>query len=140
MADAGLAVRLYPGSLQVAVIEANGLELEVPCGMLAGLGIRRLARCNAVEEAQEGLLRDGADLVVLGSAPGSPGECGMIGWVRRDAPAAMRAVQTGHTQRADVLRARDASYPMTEGLRRVVGSIGRTAGAATGPTGRAPGG
>ena len=45
------------------------------------------------------------------SVPGSPDEYGLIGWVRRDGPEAMRAVplllQTGHTQRTNVLRARD---------------------------------
>ena len=111
MADAGLDVRLHLGSLQVAVIEANGLELEVTCEMLTGLGVRRLGRYRTAAEAQEGLMRDGADLVVVGSVPGGPDEYGMIGWVRRDAPEAMRAVplllQTGHTQRSNVLRARD---------------------------------
>lgn len=111
MADAGLDVRLHLGSLQVAVIEANGLELEVACEMLTGLGVRRLVRYRTAAEAQEGLMRDGADLVVVGSVPGSPDEYGLIGWVRRDAPEATRAVplllQTGHTQRSNVLRARD---------------------------------
>jgi len=89
MADAGLDVRLHLGSLQVALIEANGLELEVSCEMLTGLGVRRLVRYRAAAEAQEGLMRDGADLVIVGSVPGSPDEYGLIGWVRRDAPEAI---------------------------------------------------
>ncbi len=111
MADAVLDVRLHLGSLRVAVVEANPLELEIACETLLGFGIRHLGRFRTASEAQEGLQRDNADLVVVGSVPGSPDEYGVIQWLRRDGPEAMRAVplllQTGHTQQANVVRARD---------------------------------
>jgi DNA-binding response OmpR family regulator len=111
MADAVLDVRLHLGSLRVVVVEANPLELEIACETLLGFGIRRLGRFRTAFEAQEGLQRDSADLVVVGSVPGSPDEYGVIQWLRRDGPEAMRAVplllQTGHTQQANVIRARD---------------------------------
>lgn len=111
MVDAVLDVRLRLGSLRVVVVEANPLELEVACETLLGFGVRRLGRFRTAADAQEGLQRDSADLVVVGSVPGSPDEYGVIQWVRRDGPEPLRAVplllQTGHTQQADVLRARD---------------------------------
>lgn len=115
MAEPTLDVRLYLGGLHAVVAEANPLEMEVLCETLLGLGIRKLVRCRQAEEARDEIQRDGVDLLLVGSVPGStaddPGEYGLANWVRQDGPEATRAAPlmmlTGHTQRVNVLRARD---------------------------------
>lgn len=111
MADATLATRLHLGGLVVVAVEASRMELDVLCEMLLGFGVRKLARFRLVEEAQAGLRRDPIDLLFVGSVPGDPDEYGLTTWLRRDGLAANRTAPvvllTGHTQAANVLRARD---------------------------------
>ncbi len=111
MADATLDTRLHLGSLAVVAVEASRMELDVLCEMLLGFGVRRLARFRLVEEAQAGLRQDPIDLLFVGSVPGDPDEYGLTTWLRRDGLAANRTAPvvllTGHTQAANVLRARD---------------------------------
>ena len=111
MADSTLDIRLHLGCVRVAVVEANALELEVACETLLGLGVRRLGRFRTAADAQDGLRRDAADMVVVGSVPGDPDEYALIRWLRRDGPEPLRKVpvllQTGHTQQANVIRVRD---------------------------------
>lgn len=111
MADETLGTRLHLGGLMVVAVEASRMELEVLCEMLLGFGVRKLARFRQAEEAQAGLLRDAIDLLFVGSAPGDPDGYGLTAWLRREGLAANRTAPvvllTGHTQAANVLRARD---------------------------------
>ena len=111
MADATFDTRLHLGGLAVVAVEASRMELEVLCEMLLGFGVRKLARFRLAEEAQTGLRRDSIDMLFVGSIPGDPDGYGLTTWLRRDGLAANRTAPvvllTGHTQAANVLRARD---------------------------------
>ncbi len=103
--------RLYFGSLSVLALESNPLELDVLAQVLGGFRVRTLARFTEASAAVEHLERKVADLLFVGTVTDEMDEYAFIRWVRRSRDEGTRSspviLLSGHTQRANVLRARD---------------------------------
>jgi len=103
--------RLYFGSLSVLALESSLLELDLLAQVLTGFKIRSLARFTQAEAAWAHLEHEPVDLLFVGSSTGEMDEFEFIRKLRRAKDLATRTVPaillTGHTQRANVLRARD---------------------------------
>ena len=103
--------RLYFGSLSVLALESNLLELDLLAQVLSGFKIRSLARFTQFEAAWAHLAHDTADLLFVGTATGEMDEFEFVRRLRRTKELATRIAPTilltGHTQRANILRARD---------------------------------
>ena len=103
--------RLYFGSLSVLALESSLLELDLLAQVLTGFKIRSLARFTQAEAAWAHLAHEPADLLFVGSSTGEMDEFEFIRKLRRAKDMATRTAPvvllTGHTQRANVLRARD---------------------------------
>jgi CheY-like chemotaxis protein len=103
--------RLYFGSLSVLALESNPLELDVLAQVLGGFRVRSLARFTEASAAVEHLEREEADLLFVGTATDEMDEYAFIRWLRRSKDEGTRTspviLLSGHTQRANVLRARD---------------------------------
>jgi DNA-binding response OmpR family regulator len=103
--------RLYFGGLSVLALESSLLELDLLAQVLTGFKIRTLARFTQAEAAWTHLEHEPADLLFVGSSAGPTDEFDFIRKLRRAKDVAMRTAPaillTGHTQRANVLRARD---------------------------------
>lgn len=108
---AELDQRMYFGSLSVLALESSLLELDLLAQVLSGFRIRTLARFTQSEAAWAHLEREPADLVFVGTASESMDEFEFIRRIRRAPDAVTRAAPvillSGHTQRANILRARD---------------------------------
>jgi DNA-binding response OmpR family regulator len=106
--------RLFFGRLSVLLVEGNSLEADIITQVLTGFKVRTINRFAASAEARDFLLRDGADLIVVGTPlvdAGDMDEYDFIRWVRRSKTEATRTAPAvllaGHTSQANVLRARD---------------------------------
>lgn len=108
---AELDQRLYFGSLSVLALESNPLELDVLAQVLGGFRVRSLARFNEAAGAMEHLEREPADLLFVGTASDEMDEFDFIAKLRRMKDETTRMAPiillSGHTQRNNVLRARD---------------------------------
>ena len=111
MAAAELDQRTYFGSLAVLALESSTLELDLLARVLSGFRIRALTRFSEAQAAWSYLERDSADLLFVGSAPGVMDEFEFIRRLRRSGTPSTRTspiiLLSGHTQRSNVLRARD---------------------------------
>jgi CheY-like chemotaxis protein len=121
--------RLFFGRLSVLLIEGNSLEADIITQVLTGFKVRGITRFATSAEARDYLLRDGSDLIVVGTPrveAGDMDEYDFIRWVRRNKTEATRTAPAvllaGHTSQANVARARDcgASFviakPITPGI------------------------
>jgi DNA-binding response OmpR family regulator len=103
--------RLYFGGLSVLALESSLLELDLLVQVLTGFKVRTLARFTQAEAAWAHLEHEPADLLFVGSSTGAMDEFEFIRKLRRAKDVATRMAPTilltGHTQRANVLRARD---------------------------------
>jgi DNA-binding response OmpR family regulator len=113
-ASPDLDCRLYFGRLSVLLMEGNGLESDILSQILSGFKVRSINRFSMAAEARDHVLRDGIDLVVVGSPQAGPGdmdEYDFIRWLRRVKAESSRTAPTilltGHTSQANVMRARD---------------------------------
>ncbi len=102
------------GSFVVLVVEYNQLESDIRYQVLTGFKVRRISRFRSPAEGQEHLLRDQADLILVG-VPASANEAAeateFVRWVRRSAVEASRATPVillaSHTSEENVRAARD---------------------------------
>lgn len=106
--------RLYFGRITVAVVESGELEADILCQIFNGFKVRHVRRYTSTGSAQPILLREDADLLVVGNCPPSEGELDeydFIRWLRRCEQERMRKAPVillaGHTLQANVIRARD---------------------------------
>ena len=111
MTEPILDQRLYFGSLSVLALESNLLELDLLAQVLTGFKIRSLSRFTQADAAWAHLAHDTADLLFIGHAEGEMDEFEFIRKLRRAKELATRIAPiillSGHTQRANILRARD---------------------------------
>ena len=111
VAAAELDQRLYFGSLSVLALESNPLELDVLAQVLGGFRVRNLVRFTEAEAAWAHVSREPADLLFVGNASDAMDEYEFIRRIRRSSDEAARMspiIQlSGHTQRGNILRARD---------------------------------
>ena len=109
--SADLDQRLYFGKLSVLALESNPLELDVLAQVLSGFRVRTLARFTEAAAAVAHLQREEADLLFVGTATDTMDEYAFIRWLRQTKDEGTRTspviLLSGHTQRANVLRARD---------------------------------
>jgi DNA-binding response OmpR family regulator len=103
--------RMYFGSLSVLALESVPLELDLLTQVLSGFRVRNLARFTQSDAALAHLEREPADLLFVGSASDTMDEFEFIRRLRRSKETVTRTspiiLLSGHTQRANVLRARD---------------------------------
>ncbi len=103
--------RLYFGGLSVLALESSGVELELLSQVLSGFRVRTVARFTEATAAWAHLERESADLMFVGSVADTMDEFDFIRQVRRTRDATTRTspviLLSGHTQRSNVLRARD---------------------------------
>ncbi len=103
--------RLYFGSLSVLALESNLLELDLLAQVLSGFRVRNLVRFTEAGAALSHSERQPADLLFVGTAADSMDEFEFIRRLRRSSDTMTRVspiiLLSGHTQRANVLRARD---------------------------------
>ena len=103
--------RVYFGGLAVLALESSSLELDLLSQVLSGFRIRNLARFTEAEAAWTHLQQESADLLFVGSASGAMDEFEFIKRLRQSKEQAARnapvILLSGHTQRGNVLRARD---------------------------------
>jgi DNA-binding response OmpR family regulator len=103
--------RMYFGSLAVLALESSTLELDLLAQVLNGFRVRTLARFADAQSAWTHLERESADLLFVGNAAGAMDEFEFIRRLRHSKTASTRTspiiLLSGHTQRNNVLRARD---------------------------------
>ena len=103
--------RLYFGSLSVLALEGNALELDVLAQVLGGFRVRTVARFTEAAAAMRHLEHEAADLAFVGTASDAMDEFEFIRQLRRAKDEGTRTAPiillSGHTQRGNVLRARD---------------------------------
>ena len=111
MSGAVFDQRMYFGGLSVLALEGVLLELDLLTQVLSGFRVRTVARFTQAEAAWAHLERERADLLFVGNAHGVLDEYAFISRLRRSAEVDTRTspviLLSGHTQRANVLRARD---------------------------------
>ena len=102
---------MYFGGLSVLALESSLLELDLLSQVLSGFRVRTLARFTQAEAAWDHLQKESADLLFVGNASDAMDEFDFISRLRRTKDTATRTAPivllSGHTQRANVLRARD---------------------------------
>ena len=108
---ADLDQRLYFGSLSVLLLESSPVELDLLARVLGGFRVRTIAKFGEASAAWGHLEHESADLLFVGHASDVMDEFEFIYRLRRSRDVATRTspiiLLTGHTQRANVLRARD---------------------------------
>ncbi len=104
-------IRVFFGSLSVVVVESGSLERDILMQVLTGFKVKAINKYPTTDGAIDHLQHEQTDLLIVGAVAGEMDAYAFIRWVRQSLVPAVQTLPvillTGHTQHANVIRARD---------------------------------
>jgi len=105
------AARINLERLTVLLIDDNQQALDMLAQVVSGFGVRQIIKCENADMARQVVSKHPLDMAIVDAHLAGQGGYQFIEWLRREAgpPNAYipAIIVTGHSRRAEVLRARD---------------------------------